>query len=100
MEEQKQLEIDLNQHNHMKHDWNKVFDNPPNEVYQPITTHDLNWLQQLTEFVRKRKPITINIHDMPVYPEIIEVQLSSGAYLEYIPPSDNWQRFLVPKDRG
>jgi len=37
------------------------------------------------------------INEMPVLPEVIEIELRKGAYIEYVLKSDDWQRFLVPK---
>jgi len=84
--------------NNMTNQWNKILtETPPELQYEPISIRKAKWEQKVGALVRARKPIKYNIYEMPVLPEIVELELGKGGYIEYVLKSDDWQRFLVPK---
>jgi hypothetical protein len=82
----------------MKNQWNKIAtETPPDLEYEAISIRVPQWEQKVAAFILERKPMKYYINEMPVLPEVIEIELRKGAYIEYVLKSDDWQRFLVPK---
>jgi hypothetical protein len=81
----------------MNNQWNKiVIETPPDLQYDTISVRDPQWKQKVVALVRERKPMKYYIDEMPVLPEVIEIELVKVSYIEYVLKSDGWQRFLVP----